>query len=1195
MGPDGALGLGGKKERTVLAVLVLNANQVVSASRLAEALWGDRWPPTATKTVQNYILRLRRALAGASELEIETRGGGYMLALAPEATDVAEVEVLRRQARVAEDAGDHTQAARLLREALTRFRGEPLEEFMPAAFVVGQATRLEELHQVLFDELIEAELAAGHHAEIVGELDDQVRASPLRERRWAQLMVALYRCHRQADALRAYQRARTVLVEDLGVEPGSELRDLEAAVLSQDSALDLLVNARGDLHRADPSNVLPSPSGTVTFLFTDIEGSSRLWEQFPDSMAAALARHDKILEEAIDANKGRVFSTAGDGRAAAFGTARDAMAAALAGQRGLGAEEWGVTGPLRVRMGLHTGQAKETDGDYLGPTVNRAARLTAVAHGGQVLCSRATAEVIGDDLPEGAGLIELGEHRLRDLTRPENVLQLTHPILLSDFPPLQSLDTFPTNLPAQTTSFVGREHQLAQIATALEAARVVTLTGVGGVGKTRLAVEAAAHVLPHYRDGAWFVELAPTVDSAAVVEVVATALGVTQRQGQTLRASLLDFLRGKRLLLLLDNCEHLIEAAARFTDEAIHSCPHVRVLATSREALGVGGERIIAVPSLELPEELADEAEAHRDAEATRLFAERAAEAKVGFALTEQNQAAVAQLCRRLDGIPLAIELAAARVRSLTPAELAERLDERFRLLTWGPRTAPERHQTLRRAIDWSYELLTEVEQRTLNRVAVFAGGFGLDAAEAIVVGGGIARFDVVDLLGRLVEKSLVLAEEQQGTTRYRLLDTIRRYALERLEAAGESDALRRRHAEHYADFATVAGAGLRGPREVTWSARVETELDNLRAGLAWSVAAGDAGLALGLVAPLTIAGTWVGYTTGRWADDALTMPDASRQALYPEILAWAGWAAAVAGDAERGVRLTHEALEIAAGSSLDAPSMCRVYVRVLGAMALAGKRAEAGRLCEEFLAVARSSDDYDLAAALMFSALPLAFVGDNSETLVLLDEAMVVARRTGNPSLVSNVAMFSGLRCVDTDPDRAQELFDEALGAAAPVGNHLAVTLALAFSAFIYLARGDWQEAASRLVHATGLAHRVGDSFAVWQLLLGMVTVLAIAGADEAAALTYGAARAHENVSGSPFDITGSSSDRHLEARAALLERVGEDRFAAWVERGADMDQDDLVALIRGEVEPMLVEEEEGLSDAVLRSIGEFRKNREL
>ena len=460
------------------------------------------------------------------------------------------------------------------------------------------------------------------------------------------------------------------------------------------------------------------PTGTVTFLFTDVEGSTRLWEEHPEAMKAALARHDELVREAIESRRGHVVKTTGDGFHAAFGTAHDAVDAAVAAQLALRTEAWDLTGPVLVRMGLHTCEADLRDGDYYGSAVNRAARLMATAHGGQIVLSLATSELAREASVE---LLDLGEHRLPDLARPERVFQVVHQDLRTDFPALRSLDAFPSNLPLQLTAFVGREDELAEIAAALSSARVVTLTGIGGVGKTRAALQAAARMLAQYRDGAWLCELAPVGDPDAVVEVVASALGVVAGLGHTVDDSLLDFLRSKQILLVLDNCEHLLDSVTDLVDRVVRACPAVTVLATSREGLALAGERIIALRSLGVPD-LDATGGAAAAADAVRLFVERAHDARSGFALHDDNAAAIVQICRRLDGIPLAIELAAARVQAMSPQEIATRLDDQFRLLRGGTRGAVERHQTLRRTIDWSYDLLSVDERLVLDRLSVFAG-----------------------------------------------------------------------------------------------------------------------------------------------------------------------------------------------------------------------------------------------------------------------------------------------------------------------------------------------------------------------------------------------------------------------------------------------------------------------------------------
>ena len=525
------------------------------------------------------------------------------------------------------------------------------------------------------------------------------------------------------------------------------------------------------------------PTGTVTFLFTDLEGSTRLWEQHPEAMKPALARHDEILRDAIAAHNGHVVKMTGDGAHAAFGDATSAVLAAHDAQLALGRESWDVTGPLRVRMGIHTGHAEARDGDYFGSAVNRAARLMSVAHGGQVVVSLATEELLHDVASDGCELVDLGEHRLRDLTRAERLFQLHAPGLPSTFPSLRTLDAYAGNLPTQLTSFVGRQEELERVTATVRDVRLVTLTGVGGVGKTRLALQAAAEVLPEFPDGAWLCELAAANDPDAMIEVVAAALGVQPRAGTTLDGSIVEFLRTKQLLLVLDNCEHLLDAAATFAERVLRACDGVRVLATSREGLAVEGEQVRPLRSLQ-------------PAGAEQLFTERARAVVPDFSVGSAHADAVTEVCRRLDGIPLAIELAAARVRAMSPEEIASLLDERFRLLTGGRRTAVERHQTLRAMVDWSYSMLDPTERVVFDRLGVFSGSFDATAAAAVVAGDGIEAWDVREALTRLVDRSMVVAEHgEEAVTRYSMLETLRQYARERLDESGEPDAWRRRHA----------------------------------------------------------------------------------------------------------------------------------------------------------------------------------------------------------------------------------------------------------------------------------------------------------------------------------------------------------------------------------------------------------------
>ena len=564
------------------------------------------------------------------------------------------------------------------------------------------------------------------------------------------------------------------------------------------------------------------PSGTVTFLFTDLEGSTRLWEEHPDAMQAALARHDEIVSSAIASRDGHVVKTTGDGFHAAFRTAHEALGAALDAQRALAAEPWAATGPLLVRMGLHTGETQERDGDYYGTAVNRAARLMAVAHGGQVVCSRATVEVAGEAFP----VRSLGEHRLRDLGTAQEIFQVGD----GAFPPLRSVDAVPTNLPTVRTELIGRGNEVRGIAELVVRERLVTLTGVGGVGKTRLALGVAAGVAAEFADGCWFVELAPVADGDEVVTVVAASMHVPTTDVEALAAYLAD----RRMLVVLDNCEHVLDAAAELVDEVLARAPDVHVVVTSREPLGLEGEHVRRVQSLALPDAHA-QPDAARGTAAVRLFAERAAAVADGFAVDDDNAEAVVEICRHLDGIPLAIELAAARVRAMAPAEIASRLDERFRLLAGGSRRAQERHRTLLATVAWSHDLLTEPEKVVFRRLSVFPASFDLAAAEAVVAGDGV---DVVECVLRLVDRSLVVYEP--GANRYRLLETLRQFGAERLTDVGETGEIRHRHAAWFLALADRLGPGLDDSGFVATRSALIADLDNLRSTADWCVESGS-------------------------------------------------------------------------------------------------------------------------------------------------------------------------------------------------------------------------------------------------------------------------------------------------------------------------------------------------------------------
>jgi predicted ATPase/class 3 adenylate cyclase len=585
------------------------------------------------------------------------------------------------------------------------------------------------------------------------------------------------------------------------------------------------------------------PSGTVTFLFSDIEGSTRLWERFPAEMESVVERHDRYFSNAIDSSNGKIVKKTGDGFHAVFETAADGVKAACLAQKKLAEDHWDEIQPeiLRARMGLYSGQAVVRSGDYYGAAVNRAARLMAAGHGGQILMSADTVEMVKQGWPDGTQLLDLGEHRLKDLVRPEHIFQLSHPFVPEPFPPIHTVDEYPNNLPIQFTSYIGREREMAEARRLLDTTRLLTLIGPGGTGKTRLALQLAADLLVspenEFTNGVWLAEFGMVNDPELVVETVASVFSLRQQaNAPPLMELIIQYLKSKQLLLLLDNCEHLVEACAQLADNILQHCPDVKIITSSREALSIYGEMIFSVPSLTLPKPAVQSPDELLKSEAVQLFVERATAAQPRFLLNEQNAVAINRICRRLDGIPLAIELAAARVKVFTPEQIAARMDDRFRLLTGGSRVALQRQQTLSAMIDWSYDLLNAEEQELLRRLSVFVGGWSFDAAEGICEG-----LDVLNLLSSLVNKSLVVVNEQASESRYTFLETIRQYARDKLMSEGEGAQTRDRHLNYYLRLTENSEERIFFADSLELSLQVLDQLDleaeNIRAAIEWGIA----------------------------------------------------------------------------------------------------------------------------------------------------------------------------------------------------------------------------------------------------------------------------------------------------------------------------------------------------------------------
>jgi len=935
------------------------------------------------------------------------------------------------------------------------------------------------------------------------------------------------------------------------------------------------------------------PARTATFLFTDIEGSTRLWEEHRDAMSAALEAHDALLRSIVERSGGSVVKTTGDGMLAAFDRAESAITAALDGQVALGDHPWATPSPLRVRMAIHTGTADTRDGDFFGPALNRVARLLAIGHGGQVLVSGTAAALVVDDLPPDSELIDLGEHRLRDLDRPEHVYQLTAASLRREFPPLRSGTAHPTNLPLQSTSFVGRERELADIERLLSTGRLVTLVGVGGTGKTRLALQAAAEVVERYPDGAWIVELAPLTDASLVGAEVARALRVQPQPGQPPLETLVDYLRSKHLLLLIDNCEHLVGAAADVAHHLLGRCAELSLLASSREPLGIDAEAVYAVPSLALPASL-EEAGAHAAAsdeeleragrsEAVCLFAERAAATLPSFALDRSNMLAVVEICRRLDGIPLALELAAARVNVLSVAEIAQGLGDRFRLLTGGRRTALPRQRTLQALIDWSWDLLDDDDRRLLRRLSVFAGGWALEAAVSVTseraegtgaaTDGAAARFATLDGLGRLVDRSLV-AVDHHDTTRYRMLETIRQYAADQLAASGETIALRDRHLAAFRQLTIEAGKGLDGPDMTTWLARIDTEIDNVRGALDWALET-DPEAALEMC--VSMARYWRSRNMGSEAPDrmrfsidrvrALAEPASAAAARARGVLlarAFAAYGVIAVGAgrsdaavvAEEAVRITREAA--------DGPAIVDALATYVNFKALfgGGEDVDTWRsMAREALAIATDLGDATRIAraqsVLAFLEAPL----DPAAADAWLEQAGESARRSGNPQEIASLSQVRGRIAARTGRlDDAQRWFRQSQAQFRAIGDRrfeLSAQSELAHT----LRRSGAIEAAETEYRQTihGWQHS-GNRGAIANQLESMAFLAAGRGRGERAARLLGAAEALREIAGAP--MTASERVEYDGEVLRLGEALGEDDLRrAWAE-GRDLSSDEAVTL---------------------------------
>src|SRR4051812_13750980 len=887
-------------------------------------------------------------------------------------------------------------------------------------------------------------------------------------------------------------------------------------------------------------------------------------------MRRALARHDEILRRAVLAHDGVIVKTTGDGVHAAFARAHAALDAAATAQRALHEEAWTNSAPLRVRMGLHTGEAELRDGDYYGPALNRAARLMSAAHGGQIVISRATEELVRDDLTAGLALLDLGDHRLRDLARPERVFQVTVTGLRDAFPSLQSLDAEAGNVVPAITALVGRSDDLESVVAALGRARVVTVTGAGGVGKTRLATEVAWRVRGHYSDGAWLCELAAAREPSAVAEVVAATLSVAPRPGMSVAESVVDYLRPKSLLLVVDNCEHQLDAVWDLVSAVVRAAPGVQVLATSREGLGVEGEQIIPLRSLSVPPETADD-DAVARSDAVQLFAGRATAADPGFTIAS-CAAAVAEICRRLDGIPLAIELAAARTVAMRPAEIADALDERFRLLTGGRRSTVQRHQTLRGAVDWSYALLTDTERAVFDRLGVFAGTFDLDSMAAVVVDDDLTAWDARDAIAGLVAKSMVVIDDATGdASRYRLLETLREYAADRLDEAGTADAWRRRHAAYCSELAARVGPGLAGPDEFPSRARMRADADNLRAAVTWSLDARDPAdheYAVAIIAALAYESNGgLDLPISEWAERALDAAEHSTPDRRYAVLGAATWAHVSAGRFERARELALTALRggippdtAAAALPHQTLSLIEFFGGDYRAALAWTERAQAE------LDALGIEDPFGRAVLTTTAVAWMTITPGGEDFRAAADAALEFARASGCPSAISIATFTKTVGIWREDPDHAGPLIDDAVAIVRRGGSAVVIGYMLALRAQIWSVLGHHVEALGSLRESLTASRDKGDMPMLITCVAYAIQVMARAGLGTGAALAAGAA-----VDGSASvlcSLPAHEHDDHEWAQAHARELLGPARDETRRAEGAAMSVDDVVAELTREID---------------------------
>jgi predicted ATPase/class 3 adenylate cyclase len=928
------------------------------------------------------------------------------------------------------------------------------------------------------------------------------------------------------------------------------------------------------------TNMHDWPTGTVTLLFTDIEGSTLLLQQLGERYAIILEAYRHLLRMAFHQYHGYEVDTQGDSFFVAFAHATEAVAAAVAAQRTLFTQAWPDRVTVGVRMGLHTGEPQLAFEGYVGLDVHHAARIMSVAHGGQVLLSQTTRELVQHNLPKGVSLHDLGEHRLKDLYRPSHVYQLVIPDLPADFPPLKTLDNSPNNLPIQPSSLIGREKELAASLNLLqrEEVRLLTLTGPGGIGKTRLGLQVAAELIAEFADGVYFFNLAPLSDPTLVVSTIAQTLGLKETEEQTLHDLLKGYLRDKQLLLLLDNFEQVASAALEVAD-LLATCPKLKVIVTSRAVLHVRGEQEFSVPPLAVPDpKLVPDLAALSHYEAVELFVSRAQAVKPEFQLSKTNAPAVREICARLDGLPLAIELAAARVKLLPPQALLARLGQRLAVLTGGPHDAPARQQTLRNTIAWSYNLLEAQEQQLFRLLAAFVGGCTLEAIDAVcsALETSIPTSSILDSVASLIDKSILQQTEQESEQpRLLMLETIREYGLEALETSGEMEASRHAHTLYYLAMAEKAEPELVGLQQAVWLERLEQEHDNLRAALEWSLEPGENGHRRELAVRLggALRRFWIVH--GHWSEGrtflerALAESKGVSASVQAKALITAANLANMQTDNDRAEALAEKSRSLY--QELGDTQGIALSLRQLAVVAARrGKLTEERMLNEEALALFREAGDKEGAAWSLYNLGWLLIVqGDYAQGYALHEESLALHREVGNKWGMAHslAALASGLIDTQGDPATVHNLLDESLALSQEVGDKEGIEAFYSLSAQLALSRGDIAMARSLAEKSLLINREIGHREQVADSLFLLARVETRRGDNQAARALYEQCLAIALEWNSKYDI-----DIFLEGLAGVVAAQGEPAWAARLYGAAEALRDansmSIVPLFRAEYE---------------------------